>query len=600
MPSTPNVSASFRAVLRPFRARFVFVLFVFVLSAVMETLGIGAIMPFLSVVVGGETGQGAAASWFQDAFGTLSADERLLAVGSGLIAVYFLRSAVILLSEYQSARFTNELREYWSSRIFRNYLYGDALDLVKQKHGHFINAMVNEPIYAAKGIAAILDISVSALVSSSILAFLIFLNGKVTMVALGIIALGVGGLWRVSKRYAGAVGKERILLNQQISVLIAEAVGGIKQIKVFSIESRVLSEMKERLRVLMRKLNLFALVNASPRAAGEFLVVAVMVGALFAGRFLLRADLRSLLPEMGVFAVSFMKVFSLASLVLAKRMEIATYWPSVLLVHEAAAQEPRERHDPGATEGGLRRSLEAADLVFDFPDGARVLDRVSFSVSAGEIVGLAGRSGSGKSTICDLIAKLFAPTSGRLEADGVPLDSIGLSQWRSRIGYVSQDTFLFNASVADNIAIGAPQATRDRIEAAARMADADAFIRALPCGYETVVGSGGTGLSGGQRQRIALARAFLRAPDLLILDEATSALDAESEARIFESLRGKNVGMTVILVTHRLTTLRGVDRVIFLENGKIVEQGSFEALRVAGGAFQSLADTSGWDKGEAV
>lgn len=577
---------------RPFKGRALFVLILFVVSAVVETLGIGSLMPFLDVVTGGHA---TGASWLDEFNIPREEGGRLLYVGSGMLIIYFMRSVIMLMREYYSTQFSNLLREHWSLKIFQNFLYGDMLALKGQKHGHFINTMVNEPIYAAKGMAAILDVIVSVLILGSILVFLLWLNWGVTAAAMAIVVLGAGCVWGLSSRFSENVGKARIQLNQQIAQQITEAVGGIRQIKVFSVENRVFADMAAQISLLMRKLNLFALVNASPKSVGDFLVVAIIVGALFVGKFLLHEDMGALLPEMGVFAVSFMKLFSLSSLVLSKRMEIATYWPSLRLVHERASQKRDERQEDGTAAVRFHRSLAAKDLSFSF-SGAPVLDRVSFDISAGEVIGLAGRSGSGKSTLCDLLTKLLTPTSGSLEADGADLSGAGLHQWRSCIGYVSQDTFLFNASIIDNIRIAAPTASLEDVQEAARKADADTFIRRLSAGYDTVVGAGGVGLSGGQRQRIALARALVRKPSLLILDEATSALDMESEARVFEALRQGNRDMTILLVTHKLHTLKFADRILFLDQGRITEEGGFDELYAKGGAFRQLMESAGRDE----
>jgi ABC-type multidrug transport system fused ATPase/permease subunit len=206
------------------------------------------------------------------------------------------------------------------------------------------------------------------------------------------------------------------------------------------------------------------------------------------------------------------------------------------------------------------------------------------------MVGLVGKSGAGKSTLCDILNKLVIPTSGDIFIDDKPLSLISRKAWRQRTGYVSQEPFLFHASVKDNIKIGMPEASDECVYLAAKAAQADAFIYDLPNGYYTLIGMGGVGLSGGQKQRIALAQAFLRRPDVLILDEATSGIDAETETRIFEALRREFSESLIILVTHRLSSLKNADRILFLENGNILESGKFDDLYRRGGVFRDLVD----------
>jgi ATP-binding cassette subfamily B protein/subfamily B ATP-binding cassette protein MsbA len=196
---------------------------------------------------------------------------------------------------------------------------------------------------------------------------------------------------------------------------------------------------------------------------------------------------------------------------------------------------------------------------------------------------LVGGSGAGKSTIADLLLRLFDPTSGQILVDTVPLSEYSLASWRRHLGVVSQDTFLFTTSVRENIRFGLPEASDTDVEEAARLANADTFIRSLPQGYETVVGEAGHGLSGGQRQRIALARAILRRPDILILDEATSALDSASERLIQEALDAFSRQRTVVIIAHRLSTISQANQILLVEDGRILERGSHhELLRLDG------------------
>lgn len=221
-------------------------------------------------------------------------------------------------------------------------------------------------------------------------------------------------------------------------------------------------------------------------------------------------------------------------------------------------------------------------------DRPLALEEVSFEVPAGQVVGVVGRSGSGKTSLMRLVQRLYLPTKGRVYVDGVNLAEVDPSWLRRNIGVVLQESQLLNRSVRDNIAVARPDASMEVVEAAARLANADEFIRALPMAYDTVVGEGGSLLSAGQRQRIALARALINNPKILILDEATSALDYESEHLVQRNLKEIVKGRTVFMVAHRLSTLRFADRIIVIENGKVVEDGRPEELLKGRGRYASL------------
>ena len=227
-------------------------------------------------------------------------------------------------------------------------------------------------------------------------------------------------------------------------------------------------------------------------------------------------------------------------------------------------------------------------MSFRYDPGHRVVRDVTLSIPAGEVLALVGPSGSGKTTLVSLIPRLWDVTGGTIRVDGMDVRDVTTSSLRSRIGLVPQEAVLFGGSVRDNIRYGRLDATDEQIADAARSANAHAFISALPQGYETPVGDRGSRLSGGQRQRIAIARAILKDPPVLLLDEATSALDNESERLVQEALERLKVGRTTIIVAHRLSTIRGANRIAVLDDGWLVELGSHDELLARDGLYAKL------------
>jgi ATP-binding cassette, subfamily B, putative efflux pump len=230
------------------------------------------------------------------------------------------------------------------------------------------------------------------------------------------------------------------------------------------------------------------------------------------------------------------------------------------------------------------------DVSFEYKEGLPVLRNISFDAPAGTTTALVGSSGSGKSTLIGLIMAFHRPKSGRVLVDGRDLASLRLHEYRANLGVVLQDNFLFDGTVADNIAFSRPGASRAEIEAVSKIAHCDEFIRGFPQGYDTVVGERGVRLSGGQRQRVAIARAILADPRLLILDEATSSLDSESESLIQDGLRRLRQGRTSFVIAHRLSTIRSADQILVLEAGQIVERGSHDELMALNGRYRQLHD----------
>ncbi len=261
---------------------------------------------------------------------------------------------------------------------------------------------------------------------------------------------------------------------------------------------------------------------------------------------------------------------------------------SVRRIFGLLAVRPQLVPGRGALPEPVRGEVRFEGVTFGYGAGPAVLSGVDLVVPAGEVHAVVGATGAGKSTVVKLLLRFHDVRSGRVTVDGVDVRELAYPSLRGAIGYVSQDVFLFHGTVADNIAYGRPGAGRAEVEDAARLAEADEFVRALPDGYDTVVGERGQKLSGGQRQRLSIARAILRDPAILLLDEATSAVDNETEAAIQRSLAQVTKGRTALVVAHRLSTVRDADRIWVLEGGGVAEAGTHDELVAAGGLYAAL------------
>jgi ATP-binding cassette subfamily B protein len=256
------------------------------------------------------------------------------------------------------------------------------------------------------------------------------------------------------------------------------------------------------------------------------------------------------------------------------------------------AVEPTIVDGPGVLPSPVSGEVcfEGVSFAYGPPDalGAAVLDGFDLEVPAGETHAIVGATGAGKSTVVKLLLRLYEATDGRISLDGVGVNEVPLAELRRAVGYVGQDVFLFQGTVRENLAYGRPHASDEELERAALLAEAHEFICALPEGYDTVVGERGQKLSGGQRQRLSIARAILKDPPLLVLDEATSSVDNETEAAIQRSLELVGRGRTVVVIAHRLSTVRHADRIHVLEKGRVVEAGTHDDLLAERGLYAAL------------
>jgi ATP-binding cassette subfamily B protein len=413
------------------------------------------------------------------------------------------------------------------------------------------------------------------------------MDPRLTAAALVVAPLMVGASFGLGKRIRSAAkaGRE---VESRLQSHVQQTLGGIPVVQAFAQEEREHRRFRQFADAAIRtRLQASLLRNVSGLAAG-------LIGTLGAGAVLWLGAQRVLDGQLTV--GSLLVFVAYLGPLQAGLTTFANIYPTlqsagarvdrVLEVLEAA---PEVRDRPGAAplppvRGGLR--LEG--VTFGYEPGRPVLRGVSLAARPGETVALVGPSGAGKSTLAGLVPRFFDPWQGRVTLDGRDLRAVQLRSLRAQVAVVLQEPFLFPLTVAENIAYGRPGAARGEVAAAAAAAGADAFIRRLPRGYDTVVGERGATLSGGERQRLAIARALLKDAPVLVLDEPTAALDAATEAALLEALARLMRGRTTLVIAHRLSTIRAADRIVVLEAGRVVEAGAHAELVAAGGPYARL------------
>ena len=428
------------------------------------------------------------------------------------------------------------------------------------------------------------------LTASIALAYLFYLNWVLTVATLGFLAI-FGGVMAYAFTKLRPVFRERSKIQAEVSGRLGQAMGGARVVKVYTAEKREEIVFTRGAHRLFR--NIASTITGTSAIAAVSTVIIGAVGVLIltvGGRAVVAGTMT--LGDL----ISYIFFVGLVSFPVVQMANIGTQ------ITEAFAGLDRIREifeTPTEDEDDHQRDTlrhPDGDVVFDkvwfeYREGIPVLKDVDFTAKAGTTTALVGSSGSGKSTLISLILAFNRPMKGKVTIGGQDLTTLRLRDYRSNLGVVLQDNFLFDGTVADNIAFSRPGATRDEIYAAARIANCDDFVRGFPDGYETIVGERGVKLSGGQRQRVAIARALLADPQVLILDEATSSLDSESEREIREALRELRAGRTTFVIAHRLSTIRSADQILVLENGEIVERGSHRELMAIGGRYKVLHDT---------
>ncbi len=514
----------------------------------------------------------------------------LLAIPLTIAALAVARGLAQVIQASQVNRIGNEVVGQVQVQLFGKLVRADLARLRSEHTGSFVSSVLYDAgLIREAATSGVINYTQHLL---TVIGAIVVMVGNDPMLSLVLVVaapLSTTVMRRFSKRTVKAT-KGAMAETSALSTAIMESLDGVRVVKIENREAheegRVAEVVKRRQKHLVKGAN--ARARAAP--ATETLMTLITAGVIA------YAGWRSQTGGMNVGAfVAFIGALGLASQSLRQLANLQTVMAEGLSaarrLFTALDVEPEVREQASAKALSRGQGMIAFENVgFSYAaDGPPALQEISLEVRRGETVALVGPSGGGKSTILNLIPRFYDATSGRLTIDGTDVRDVTLASLRAQIALVTQEPFLFDDTIRANIAYARPEATQAQIEAAARAAAAHEFIGEFPDGYETLVGEAGARLSGGQRQRIAIARAFLKDAPILLLDEATSALDTESEAQVQQALARLMAGRTTILIAHRLSTVRGADRIYVIDRGRVVETGDHDGLVKARGLYARLA-----------
>lgn len=566
--------------------------------ALLDVMGIASIMPFMSVLANPEvveTNRYLAAIY---AYLGFESDESFLFF-LGVVVFAFLVTSIVFkaFTTYVLLRFTHMRNYSLGKRLVAGYL-SQPYDWFLNRHSADIGKTVlSEVTQVINGtLIPLMQFIAHGAVALALLGLLIVVDPILALAVTSALGGTYALIYLLLRRYLGRIGADRVQANRERFEAVQEAFGGVKDVKVAGLEQAMLDRFDGPSKRFARRQAASQVANQLPRYALEILAFG---GILAVALYLMAASggLQQALPVLSVYAFAGYRLIPALQQVYVNLSTMRFAGPALDALHrdhvglnlEGISTLSQQRPAPL----GIRKSLQLEQVDYSYPNAPRpALNGLTLEIPARTTVGLVGATGSGKTTTVDIILGLLRPQRGQLLVDGSPIAPGDVRAWQRSVGYVPQNIYLADDTVAANIAFGVGPAQIDQkaVENAARIANLHDFVvNEMPDGYATKVGERGVRISGGQRQRIGIARALYHDPEVLILDEATSALDNLTERAVMEAVHNLGHRKTIILIAHRLSTVRECDRIFLLEKGRLVGQGSYELLVETNGRFRAMA-----------
>lgn len=593
----PEVVRKVLALLSPQERRQAYLLLGMILiMAFLDVVGIASIMPFMAVLANPEVVQ--TNDYLNSAYTKLgfSDPERFLFfLGLVVFVVIMVSVSFKAATTWTTTNFT-QMRNYTIARRLVAGFLAQPYEWFLGRHSADLGKTVLSEVemVVAGALVPLMRLIAQGTVVVAILLLLIAVDPFITLVVGG----GMGGAYMFTylglRRLLDRNGKQRVAANKMRFKVISETFGGIKDVKLGAIEQSALQRFDSPARRFARTQVISQVVAMMPRFVLEIIAFG---GMLLLVLFLMRRTdgLQEALPIIALYALAGYRLMPALQMAYDQATKLRFSGPALDRLHQDLQEhgvEPVADFPSGLTDE-LRGTISLENVTYSYPNAQRpAVKCMSLEISAQTTVGFVGATGSGKTTTVDIILGLLKPNTGSLQVGGTPITARNLRSWQRTLGYVPQQIFLADETVAANIAFGVPTEKIDRqaVERAAKIANLHEFVvDEMPLGYDTVVGERGIRLSGGQRQRIGIARALYHHPSVLILDEATSALDNLTERAVMDAVRNLEGELTIVLIAHRLTTVRECHRIYLLEDGEIAAAGTYDELNANNEHFSAMA-----------
>ena len=574
---------------KPHKLRILVLFTLSLLLGGLEAANIAAIFPILSAAFNAQFGEGnVILSLLRGVANLLPIESEFIAYCVLFLLIALLAFAVKLISISFRVKLAASLVKRNQNEIFNKFIKADYQYFIDHKQGELIYNVASAPYQLSTLIAAVTELITQAILSISVLVFLFSLSWQGTV---AVLLIGLG--YHYFTRYLGEKvsyysGKGEMEALGESNVILNEAISGIKQVKVFVTGEnwigRFSSTLKKRWDHYIKR-NIWQQIPIPVLMLILYLSIGIIAVLI---KVIAPADYIQLVPVFGTFAFALFRLFPIVGIVGGLTMQIMGTLPDCEVVYSIQNDKITHIKDGGKELSSFNSHIKFDNVTFAYKGRLKILEDISITFEKGKTTAIVGRSGIGKTTIINLLLRLFEPDKGEVKIDGLNIKEYKLSSWLNKIGFVDQDTFIFNDTIKNNITFRLEKYSDAEVIKAAKYADAHSFVTELPKGYDTFAGDKGMRLSAGQRQRIAVARAMIREPEILIFDEATNALDSISEAAVQKAIDEISKDHTVIVVAHRLSTIANADKIIVLGDGQVLEEGTHKELMENRGAYWEL------------
>lgn len=566
------------------KIKIVMLLFIVIVGSFLELLAVSIFSPFIDLIMDMDSLEKSdIMSYLYHLFGFTEIRNFLVFLAAVIIAVYIVKNVYVIIQKNTIYRFSYRIQRTMSTRLLKSYMREPYTFHLNKNISVLQRSMQEDTDQFTKGIIHSMEMMAEVFVCIAIGIYLFITSKSITVIIAGLLLLCLVGFSYISKKYSSAWGREGQQYKAKIYQWMNQSLGGIKEIKVLNREDSFIRHYDNYFAGYVRVLRLNRLIGVIPKHIIEMVCMTGLLLAVIFKIFFGQKDLEAFVPQLAVFAVAAFRLLPSVGKINEHLSAVLYALPSLDLIYndlqEVDKLEITETEKDN--EWKFQDKIEIKNVTYAYPDGdVNVIEHANFTIKRGTTVAFVGASGAGKSTMVDILLGLLAPQYGKIYADGMNIYK-NLPTWQKEIGYIPQTIYLSDDTIRNNVAFGVDEKEIDEqaVIHALRQAQLYDFVESLPEGLDTYVGDRGVRLSGGQRQRIGIARALYHNPEVLVLDEATSALDSDTETAVMEAIERLQGHKTILIIAHRLTTIKNADVIYEVGNGKVERKEKQEVLK---------------------